>query len=1053
MSDSVNPLLADDELSSVPSSSAVFNPLVDDDSDDEMGLPDLDLDFLSVGDFDAPAMVEGTDPDTVFPVNYDDYATMDRYRDVEGEDVVEEDSDEDVGSADTVGDSIEEFLKQSFESDDFSSVDVGSSDVSNVVEYEDMGIEAERGVPLVGDSLASVIGYSDDDDDVFHSPDDDEDDESRYYTLRLDDIISRAIDMGASDIDLAANDEVAFSILGQMKRIPEFGILNSRQISNAYEDITTHVSQDAFVQELELDTSYEIRSGQYAGRRLRLNVAKSFDNVVLTFRVISNSIPSPSDLGIDDRLLKWIDMPNGLILVNGSTGHGKSVHYNTVIPTPDGRKIAGDIQVGDKLFDEVGNPTEVIEIHSSNDTKHYEITFKNGESIRVAGNHLWKVDSLNEVKKLGPWVRELLTYDDFDKAMELINNGLKQGDSLLSVSKIGSMFSNSSSELIASVLRKNVNQIVPQKVSLYDLNFLLNEVDNKTIRHKQSIVELFSNDSVSSNGGSMSFNKLIEMVGKKRTLNLIDNAPDGFVRYDLFEAISFLVLESKRRFEQIELLTNRVKADSPELILSTRELVERGVKSVSGRANWAVSSLSSPVEYPEKDLRINPYVLGAWIGDGYSDRGAICGIDREILEKCLDKGEELKKESSERDGFYRWNFVNLKNKLNSYGLISKEIGISLKDIPDDYMYSSVDQRVNLLSGIMDTDGWVNDDGGSQISLTNKKVIDKMKYIVSSLGWAVTKIREKTGSYVNSNGERVFGKRVYTFVFYPDRQIYNVARKAIKWTNINDSLSQQKIRRKRHYIESIVEIEDDPSNYICFEVDSSSHLYLCTESFVPTHNSTTLASMIREIQLRHAKKIITVEKPVEYVYGVSGRGVIHQREVGRDTKSFGAGLDSAMRQHPDVILVGEVRNKEEANALLYAADTGHLAFSTMHTNSAADTLNRIKRMFDGDEQIRVLGDLSESARGFVNQLLVHTPDHKGRFAVREVLDISENVVKDLILHGNVRGLRDYQMDVGITMEHELLKAVQESKCLVGDALNASPNRPRMEDLLKKNGISV
>lgn len=215
-------------------------------------------------------------------------------------------------------------------------------------------------------------------------------------------------------------------------------------------------------------------------------------------------------------------------------------------------------------------------------------------------------------------------------------------------------------------------------------------------------------------------------------------------------------------------------------------------------------------------------------------------------------------------------------------------------------------------------------------------------------------------------------------------------------------------------------------------------------------STTLASLIREIQVKRSDKIITIEKPVEYVYGIAGRSSVTQREVGRDTASFAAGLDGAMRQHPDVILIGEVRNQEEINAVLYAAETGHLAFSTMHTNSASHTLNRIKRLFKGEEQVRILGDLSEVVRGLSNQLLVRSPDGVSRSSVNEVLEV-DDTVKDLILEGDVRGISRYQEETGTTMEHELVKAIQQDRCDISEARRVTSFRPRLDKILKGEGM--
>lgn len=215
----------------------------------------------------------------------------------------------------------------------------------------------------------------------------------------------------------------------------------------------------------------------------------------------------------------------------------------------------------------------------------------------------------------------------------------------------------------------------------------------------------------------------------------------------------------------------------------------------------------------------------------------------------------------------------------------------------------------------------------------------------------------------------------------------------------------------------------------------------------TGKSTTLASLIQEILNTRAQKIITIEKPVEYVFGTNGKGLITQREVGLDAKSFAGALTSAMRQAPDIIVVGEVRTNEEISELLRAAETGHLAISTMHTNSAPATLNRIKSLFRGDEQDRILATLSDNLRGLANQVLLKTVDGKGRFAVREVLPINPEI-SEMVLRGDSRSMREYQIEHGITMEHELAKVVLEGKTSREIARSESTYPNFFDDLLKK-----
>jgi twitching motility protein PilT len=217
----------------------------------------------------------------------------------------------------------------------------------------------------------------------------------------------------------------------------------------------------------------------------------------------------------------------------------------------------------------------------------------------------------------------------------------------------------------------------------------------------------------------------------------------------------------------------------------------------------------------------------------------------------------------------------------------------------------------------------------------------------------------------------------------------------------------------------------------------------------TGKSTTMASLLKHQQLTSAKKIITIEKPIEFVFGTEGRALVTQREVGKDARSFAGALKSALRQAPDIVVVGEIRDREEVDEFLRAAETGHLAISTMHSDSAPATINRIMSLYEGDEQKRILGTLSDVARGFANQLLVKTPDDKGRFAVREVLPVDEEVAK-LILHGNVSGLQDYQMREKITMDHELAKAVAGGFCSIESARMQSSKPRRFDKLVKEAG---
>jgi twitching motility protein PilT len=148
-------------------------------------------------------------------------------------------------------------------------------------------------------------------------------------------------------------------------------------------------------------------------------------------------------------------------------------------------------------------------------------------------------------------------------------------------------------------------------------------------------------------------------------------------------------------------------------------------------------------------------------------------------------------------------------------------------------------------------------------------------------------------------------------------------------------------------------------------------------------STTLAAMVNYVNETHRGHIITVEDPIEFVHE-SKRCLVNQREVGPHTKSFSAALRASLREDPDVILVGELRDLETTQLAISAAETGHLVFATLHTNSAAKTIDRIIDIFPSGQQAQIRTMLSESLEGVVAQTLLPSKDGKGRVAAIEVL---------------------------------------------------------------------
>jgi len=192
-------------------------------------------------------------------------------------------------------------------------------------------------------------------------------------------------------------------------------------------------------------------------------------------------------------------------------------------------------------------------------------------------------------------------------------------------------------------------------------------------------------------------------------------------------------------------------------------------------------------------------------------------------------------------------------------------------------------------------------------------------------------------------------------------------------------------------------------------------------------STTLASMVNEINLTREKHIITLEEPIEYIYE-NRKSMVNQREVGQDTKSYAMGLRAALRQDPDVILLGEMRDPETIEIALRAAQTGHLVFSTLHNLGAANSIYRIINSFESSHQNEVKIQLSSLLRGVVSQVLLPRATGAGRVAAMEVMVCTPGI-KNLIREGNVEQIDSFiQMGSKFgmqTMEMDLRRLVNSN----------------------------
>lgn len=213
-------------------------------------------------------------------------------------------------------------------------------------------------------------------------------------------------------------------------------------------------------------------------------------------------------------------------------------------------------------------------------------------------------------------------------------------------------------------------------------------------------------------------------------------------------------------------------------------------------------------------------------------------------------------------------------------------------------------------------------------------------------------------------------------------------------------------------------------------------------------STTLAAMIQHINENRACHIITIEDPIEYRY-TQVKATIHQREVGRDVQSFDYALRSALREDPDVILIGEMRDYETIMLALTAAETGHLVFGTLHTSSAAQTVDRIVDVCPVESKEQVRSQLSNMIQGIISQTLVPTQDNKGRCAAVEIM-LGTDAIKNLIrsnkvaqMETTIQGATQLGMS---TLIDSLAKLYRGGKISYQTALEYSNNPTEMEKKL-------
>ena len=218
-------------------------------------------------------------------------------------------------------------------------------------------------------------------------------------------------------------------------------------------------------------------------------------------------------------------------------------------------------------------------------------------------------------------------------------------------------------------------------------------------------------------------------------------------------------------------------------------------------------------------------------------------------------------------------------------------------------------------------------------------------------------------------------------------------------------------------------------------------------------STTLATMIDQINTERSEHIVTIEDPIEFLHPHKGC-LVNQREVGADTNSFATALKYILRQDPDVVLIGELRDLETIEAALTVAETGHLAFATLHTNSAVQTINRIVDVFPAYQQAQVRAQLSFVLEGVMCQSLLPRANGPGRAMALEVM-VPNPAIRNLIREDKIHQIYS-QMQIGQdkfgmqTMNQSLASLYQRRMISMDDALARSSDPDELRQILSKGG---
>ncbi len=219
-------------------------------------------------------------------------------------------------------------------------------------------------------------------------------------------------------------------------------------------------------------------------------------------------------------------------------------------------------------------------------------------------------------------------------------------------------------------------------------------------------------------------------------------------------------------------------------------------------------------------------------------------------------------------------------------------------------------------------------------------------------------------------------------------------------------------------------------------------------------STTLCAMVNHINSNYTKHIITIEDPVEYIHPLK-KSIVEQREVGTDCKTFAKAMKSALRQNPNVLILGEMRDLESISSAITIAETGHLVFSTIHARSSVQTINKMIDSFPADQQNQIRQQISETLLAVISQRLIPNKDGSGQELALEIMIVNtaiSNMIREKQTH-QIESIIQTNKNMGMQLlDNDLIRLVSENKIDINTAMKYTNNQASVRSKLVSMGLS-